>query len=72
MGNVWDKEPTFLEELLYRPESLWVGIESKNEFRIGVSDLGVRVVKGLSYVTIESPVGKQVKKGDIIGIVATS
>ena len=70
--NIWGKELNFPEDVLYSPELLWVKTESENKLSIGISDLGVKAFKELSYICMDLGVGDQVKKGDIIGTVETS
>ena len=72
MKNIWGRELTFPEDVLYTPELLWVKVESGDKLRIGISDLGVKAVKSLLYIEVETPVGTQVKKGDVLGTVETS
>ena len=80
LKNVWGKELHFPEDVYYTPELLWVKSECSgfgcqsggNKLRIGISDLGVKSVKALTYVRIKSRVGAQLKKGDLIGMVDTS
>jgi glycine cleavage system H protein len=71
MKNVWGKELTFPEDVLYTPELLWIKVEPE-KLRIGISDLGIKSVKQLIYVRMACRVGTQVKKGDTLGMVETS
>ena len=71
MKNVWGKELTFPEDVLYTPELLWIKVEPE-KLRIGISDLGVKSVKRLLFIRIACRVGTQVKKGDTLGMVETS
>ena len=72
MKNIWGRELSFPSDVFYSPEYLWVSVESGNRLRIGISDLGVKSVKSLSYIEIEVSVGIKVKKGDRLGIIETS
>ena len=72
MKNIWGREISFPSDVFYSPEYLWVSVESGNRLRIGISDLGVKSVKSLSYIEIEVSVGIQVKKGDRLGTIETS
>lgn len=70
--NIWGKELSFPEDVSYSPELLWVKVEPENRLRLGISDLGLKAFKELVYICIDSEVGDQVEKGDIIGTVETS
>lgn len=72
MKNIWGKELTFPEDVLYSPELLWVKPESGDKLRIGISDLGVKAVKRLMYIRIKPRVGSRLEKGDMVGLVETS
>jgi len=72
MKNMYGKELKFPEEVYYSEELLWVKDQGGNKVRIGISDLGVKSVKGLVHVKITSRKGAQVAKGDSLGYVETT
>ena len=72
MRNIWQKELTFPEDIYYSPELLWAKDLGENKIRMGISDLGVKSVKSLIYIRFITPIGKEIKKGDALGIVETS
>ncbi len=71
--NYWDHEIHFPKDVAYYSDQMmWIKEESGDKLRIGISDLGVRAVKLLDYVRLKTRVGKEFKKGDLIGMVDTS
>ncbi len=70
--NYWGKVLHFPEDVLYSNELMWVRIEADNKLRVGISDLGVRAVKYLDYVRLKVRAGKELKRGDLMGMVDTS
>ena len=72
MKNVWGYEVTFPIDVLYSPELLWVKVNPHNILRLGISDLGVKSVKGLVFLQIKVSKGAKVNKGDKLGEVETT
>ncbi len=71
--NYWSHELHFPKDVAYYSEEwMWVKAEPGNKLRIGISDLGVRAVKELDYIRLKVRANKDVKKGDLLGMVDTS
>ena len=72
MKNIYGKELKFPEDLYYSDDLIWIKDQGGNKVRIGISDLGVKSVKNLMYVKINSRVGTKVTKGESMGYVETT
>ncbi len=71
--NNWVHPLHFPDDVAYYSEEwMWVKVEPDNKLRIGISDIGVKAVKRLDFVRLKTRVGKEVKKGDLMGMVDTS